>query len=77
MLPPWSNLLDWSAFSVRVEPTRANLQGLKAQLRGLDYAKLARGVRRARAALRYRLDRYEGHDVGQSGARALDEQTHA
>ena len=25
MLPPWSGLLDWSTFSVRLEPTRERL----------------------------------------------------
>lgn len=63
MLPPWSQLLDWSQFSVRMEPTRANLLGLKAHLKTLDHAKLLAGVRAAKHALTYRLDKYEGDDM--------------
>ena len=59
MLPPWSGLLDWSTFSVRMEPTRANLLGLKAHLKTLDHAKLLAGVRAAKHALTYRLDSYQ------------------
>ena len=63
MQEPWARLLDWSRFSVRLEPTHANLRGLKQRLRGLDYESLAHNVRHARAALRYRLDKYDGHDM--------------
>lgn len=63
MREPWSNLLDWSTFSVRMSPTTANLRGLKLYLMGLDYEKLARGVRAAKAALRYHLDAYRGDDM--------------
>jgi len=63
MLPPWSSILDWSTFSVRVEPTKRNLAALKATLRTLDHAKLLAGVRRAKAALTYHLDGWTGADM--------------
>ena len=63
MLPPWSSVLDWSLFSVRIEPTRANLLDLKAHLRRLDHAQLLQGVRAAKHALTYRLDGYRGDDM--------------
>ena len=53
MLPPWSGVLDWSTFAVRMEPTAANLKNLKAHLKTLDHAKMLRGVRQAKHALTY------------------------
>lgn len=63
MREPWAELLDWSSFSVRLPPSREALGGLKAHLARLDYDRLARGVRAARAALRYQLDGYTGGDM--------------
>ena len=63
MLPPWSKVLDWSKFSVRMDPSRQNLLGLKAHLKTLDHAAMLRGVRAAKHALTYRLDSYVGDDM--------------
>ena len=63
MLPPWSGLLDWSTFAVRLDPTAATLKGLKAHLASLDHASLFRNVRAAKHALTYQLDGYTGADL--------------
>jgi hypothetical protein len=62
MLPPWSGLLDWSRFSVRLEPTKANLRRLGAHLGALDHSRLLAGVRAAKHALTYHLDGYTGRE---------------
>ena len=62
-LPPFGTVLDWSAFSVRLDPTSTNLARLKGTIKGLDHALLLRGVRAAKAALTYRLDGYTGADM--------------
>ena len=62
MLPPWSGLLDWSRFSVRLEPTKANLRRLGAHLGALDHTRLLAGVRAAKHALTYHLDGYTGRE---------------
>ena len=61
MLPAFSDLLDWSAFSARLPA--AQLHRLKPFARKLDHARLLEGVRRARDALFYRLGAYEGNDL--------------
>jgi len=63
MLPPWSEILDWSTFAVRLDPTAATLKGLKAHLASLDHASLFRNVRAAKHALTYQLDGYTGADL--------------
>ena len=63
MLPPFSGLLDWSTFSVRLEPTKRNLASLKQTLKAVDHAKLLRGVRAARSALQYHLGGWTGRDM--------------
>ena len=55
MLPAFSDLLDWSAFSARLPA--AQLHRLKPFARKLDHARLLEGVRRARDALFYRLEK--------------------
>jgi len=60
-LPPFSNLLDWSTFSARLDPKK--LSTLKEFALSLDYPKLLHGVRAAKRALRYHLDRYTGDDM--------------
>ena len=62
MLPPWSGLLEWSRFSVRIDPTKANLRHLGAHLGALDHTKLLAGVRAAKHALTYHLDGYTGRE---------------
>ena len=44
-------------------PPGANLVDLKAHLKTLDHAKLLRGVRAAKHALTYRLDKHQGDDM--------------
>ena len=63
MLPPWSGVLDWSKFTVRMEPTRDNLLRLKEHLKTLDHGAMLRNVRAAKHALTYRLDAYQGDDM--------------
>ena len=58
---PGANLLDWSKFSARLSPRR--LPELKAFARELDYPLLLAGVRQAKAALEYHLERYSGADM--------------
>ena len=62
MLPPWSGLLEWNRFSVRIDPTKANLRHLGAHLGALDHTKLLAGVRAAKHALTYHLDGYTGRE---------------
>ncbi|EOD15787.1 hypothetical protein EMIHUDRAFT_119255 [Emiliania huxleyi CCMP1516] len=62
--PPWSELLDWSTFSLRVHPSQ--IRSLKQTLLRAEqenYEALHRGVLRARAALEYHLDEYTGRDM--------------
>ena len=59
-LLPWSDILDWDSFSIRIEPTEANLLGLKDKLKTLDYQKMVKGVRAVKQALWYQLGSYQG-----------------
>ena len=60
-LPPFASVLDWSLFSVRVEPSM--VPSLHSRLVQLDYAALQRGLTRARGALEYRLAPYDGEGM--------------
>jgi hypothetical protein len=49
------------SFSLRLDPKR--IKGIKGLVQGADYARLAGGVRRAKAALTYQLDGWTGADM--------------
>ena len=68
--PPFSTILDWSSFSVRLRPTRKNLENLKELLAPLNHAALLAGVRRAKHALTYQLDAHRAAAAAASSASA-------
>ena len=58
---PFSAILDWSTFSVRLK--EAQLPALKTIVQGLDHAKLLRGLKLARSAIEYHVGQYDGADM--------------
>ena len=61
-LPPFSRMLDWSRFSVRIETLDA-IPRLKTILLAQDYERLASNLLAARHALWYRIPDFRGDDA--------------
>ena len=60
-LPPWADILNYSAFSLSVRLD--DLPSLRQIALAADHAALVRAGRRARHAFEFHLDRYTGRDV--------------
>ncbi len=60
-LPPFAELLNYSTFSLSVR--LADVARLKRIARAADHPQLLAGVRRARVAFEYHLERYTGRDM--------------